>query len=208
MFISIQQIFVNSVVQNSKSSKMVQLASQVRVWYFSCKSRKIACIFTVQKSSGILSPKLLPRCVNAFVPCTEKQICYVAEFSSWKVWWDHLAFRSHLQVATTATFCSCNMSFDFQPYCSIFGQKSSFEFHLQLFGQQQQAKISLGTIWLQCRGYCFKRNKTIFNVRMFDQDFPLLVGQLWLNRLTETSKQCTVTVQCDHFFNMSCKPYC
>ena len=82
----------------------------------------------------------------------------------------NIAIRSHLQVATTATFCTCSVSFVFGPCFSIFEQTSSFEFHMQLGALQQKAKVLLGTIWLQCRGYCFNRNKTNFNGGMYDED--------------------------------------
>jgi len=70
-----------------------------------------------------------------------KQIYYVSEFSSHQVSRNNSLLQLHLQVATTTTFCTFKMSFDFQPSCSTFGQMSSFDFHLQLYVQQQQANV-------------------------------------------------------------------
>ena len=100
-----------------------------------------------------------------------------------------IAFRSHLQVATTATFRAFNNSFDFQPLCYIFEQTSSFELHMQLYAQQHSATVLLGTIWLQCRGYFFNRNKTNFNAGMYDEDLSCERGNFgWTG--SETCKQC------------------
>jgi len=55
--------------------------------------------------------------------------------------YETIAFRSHVQVATTATFCTFKNSFDFEPSCYIFEQTSSFDIHMQLSAQQQNVKV-------------------------------------------------------------------
>ena len=107
-----------------------------------------------------------------------------------------ITIRSHLQVATTATFCICSASFDFEPSFSIFEQTSSFEFHMQLGVQQQKAKVffwapsdlSVGaTVSTGTKQTSMQECKTI--------SLPW-VGQLWLSRLTKTSKQCSASLIC------------
>jgi len=93
-----------------------------------------------------------------------------------------IAIRSHLQVATTATFCTCSVSFDLEPSFSIFEQTSSFEFHMHLSAQQQKNKVFFGHHLTSVSGWLFQHEKKNFNAGMYDEILPW-VGHLWLSRL-------------------------
>jgi len=76
-----------------------------------------------------------------------------------------ITIRSHLQVATTATFCICSASFDFEPSFSIFEQTSSFEFHMQLGVQQQKAKVFFGHHLTSVSGRLFQQEQNKLQCR-------------------------------------------
>jgi len=121
-----------------------------------------------------------------------------------------IAIRSHLQVVTTATFCTCNISFDSNlPFPSL-SKRVRSNFICILAHNSKKPKFcwapsdfSVGvTVSTGTKQTSMQECKT--------KSLPW-VGQLWLSRLTKTSKQCNADThllnQCD-LINVSCNLPC
>jgi len=98
-----------------------------------------------------------------------------------------IVFRSHLQAATTAIFCTCNISFDFEPSFSIFEQTSSFEFHMQLAHNSKKPKF-FGHHLTSVSGQLFQQEQNKRQCRNVTTKSLPWLGQPWLSRLTKNFK--------------------